>query len=80
MVKTISAWAPDIIDRYNMVQYAWYEKQGCKHCFSIAPGLKPNEITIQNTVLIDYFAQDTMRAIYPHLEFGAPTSVVRIKG
>ena len=80
MIKVIRAWAPDIFDRYNMVQYTWYEKQGCKHCFSITPGLKPNEITIQNTVLVDYFARGDIRAVYPHLEFGASTSVVRIKG
>ena len=80
MIKTISAWAKDVFDRYNMVQCTWYEKQGCKRCFSIILGPKPNEITIQNTVLVDYFAQDTMRVIYPHLEFGASTSVVRIKG
>lgn len=82
MIKTISAWAKDIFDRYNMAQYTWYEKQGCKHCFSITPGLKPNEITICNTVLVDYFAQDTAirngRAVYPRFEFNSPTSLVRI--
>ena len=80
MISIVKAWSADVIKRYNMVQYTWYENQGCKHCFSIGPGLKPNEITIQNTVLIDYFAATSgIRTVYPRLELGAPTSLVRIK-
>lgn len=30
MVKTISAWAPDIIDRYNMVQCTWCNTPGTR--------------------------------------------------
>lgn len=72
MISIITAWPADVIKHYNMVQYTWYEKNNCKHIFSIVSGLKPDEILVQNTVLVDYGVK------IPGLKLSSPQTLIRI--